>query len=201
MVKNQDFCIETMEVGTLSKTDVSLLYIKGVVDGTPYATIVPGLFFSSFQSPDEYHTKGGRLTIRLLRFGAFILSVYLPAVYVVLDKFEVDNLPKNMAKILFEGSQLLPSFWSMVILILLFTLLIDITFRIPTSTIILVSLVATTVIGETAVSAKIIHPVVLITIGITFLGHFIIANKLMTAHLISYVIYFCGWDTSSGLME
>ncbi|MGM0877821.1 MAG: spore germination protein [Bacillota bacterium] len=262
MVKTQDFCIETMEVGTLSKTDVSLLYIKGVVDqgivaevrriidnlsvqyvlearliqeeidgkfsifalnedserpdtiigslfdgkviilidGTPYATIVPGLFLSSFQSPDEYHTKGGRLNIRLLRLGAFILSVYLPAVYVVLDKFEVDNLPKNMAKILFEGSELLPSFWSMVILIFLFTLLIDITFRIPTSTIILVSLIATTVIGETAVSAKIIHPVVLITIGITFLGHFIIANKLMTAplnilrNLFLWVRYFFGFN-------
>ncbi|MEP9409750.1 spore germination protein [Peribacillus frigoritolerans] len=245
LVKTRDFCIENRELGTISKTDVSLLYIKGVVDqgivaearriidnlsvqyvmesrliqeeidgkfsifslnedserpdtiigslfdgkviilidGNPYATIVPGLFFSSFQAPDEYHTKGGRLTIRLLRLMAFIISVYLPAVYVVLDKFEVDNLPKKIAKILFEGNELLPSFWSMVILIVLFTLLIDITFRVPTSTIILVSFVATIIIGETAVSAKIIHPVDLITIGVTFLGHFVIANKLMIAPL------------------
>lgn len=243
MVKTQEFCIETMEVGKLSKTDMSLLYIKGVVDqaivaqarrivdnlsvqyvsgarliqeeidgrfsifslsedserpdtvigalfdgkvvilvdGFPYATIVPGLFLSAFQAPDEYNTKGGRLTIRLLRLLAFLITVYLPTVYVVLDKFEVHHLPEKVAKVLFEGSELLTPFWSMFILIVLFTLIIDLTFRIPTSTIVLISLVATIVIGETAISAKIIHPVVLITIGITYLCHFINGNKLMTA--------------------
>lgn len=53
-------------------------------------------------------------------------------------------------------------------------MLTDASFRIPKSAIILISLVATIVIGETAVTAKIIHPASLITIGITFLASFLI---------------------------
>lgn len=246
MVKTPDFCVENTELGHISKTEVSLLYIKGLVDkdvltevrshiekvsvsvayvlearviqeeidgkysifslcedserpdviigalfdgkvivlidGMPYATILPGLFTSVFQAPDEYNLKT-RLSLRLIRFVGFFLAVFLPCIYVTMVKFHADDLPNMVAKTLSGKGILLPPFWSMIILILIFNMLLDAIFRLPQSAIVLISLVATIAIGETAVMAKFIHPASLICVGITFLSSFLIINKGMNGSI------------------
>ncbi|MBD7965916.1 spore germination protein [Fictibacillus norfolkensis] len=172
---------------------ISSLYEGKVIifiDGNPYGIILPGLFVSSIQSPDEYYQKNGRFTIRLIRIFAFLMSIYLPAIYVVMSKFYADDLPGKISKTLFKGDELIPTFWSMLLLIILIVMLIDATFRVPQNAIILISLVATIVIGETAVSAKLIHPASLITIGITFLASFLIINKGMRAPIYTLRLLF-----------
>lgn len=62
----------------------------------------------------------------------------------------------------------------MLILMVLVVVLIDVTFRVPQSAIFLISLLATIAVGETAVTAKIIHPSNLIVIAISFLTSFLI---------------------------
>ncbi|MBM7584485.1 spore germination protein KA [Bacillus pakistanensis] len=144
-----------------------------IVDGTPFVIITPSLFIDSFQTPDDYYFKAGRFTNRFIRFFGFFLSVYLPAIYVTLEKFHQDEYSKKVVKSFFTDGELLTAFWEMVILIFLLRIFLDTTFRIPKSSIIILSLVAAVVIGETAVTAKIIHPAGLITIGITFLTSFL----------------------------
>ncbi|CAH0311663.1 Spore germination protein B1 [Peribacillus simplex] len=163
---------------------VSSLYegkVVVLVDGNPYAIILPSLFMSIFQAPDEYNQKYGRLMNRLLRFVGFLLTIYLPSIYVVLVNFYADGYPDKVTKSLLKNDELLPAFWTMLILIGLITILIDVAFRIPQSAIILISLFATIAIGETAVTAKIIHPFSLITIALTFLSGFPIISKQLGA--------------------
>lgn len=240
MVRTPSFCVESMKVGTLSDTEISILYFKKIVDqnvlaevrkridkisvnyvlesmtikeaieggsvalfamyedserpdvvisslydgkvvvlvdGNPYAIILPGLFMSMFSAPDEYNQKYGRLMNRLLRLIGFFLTIYLPSIYVLLVNFYADGYPDKVTKSLLKNDELLPAFWTMLILIGLITILIDVTFRVPQSAIILISLFATIAIGETAVTAKIIHPASLIVIAITFLSGFLIISK------------------------
>ncbi|GGB46187.1 spore germination protein [Fictibacillus barbaricus] len=243
MVKTPDLCVESKDVGKYSKTKISMLFLKNIVDqdvlgevrkiidqisvnyilesrvvteeidgkyslfnlseeserpdviisslyggkvvifvdGNPFGIILPGLFISSFEAPDEYNQKHGRFTLRLLRFIALIMSVYIPAAYVVMSKYYANDLPQKVSKTLFKGDELIPAFWTMLILIILLNMLIDATFRIPQGTIFLISLVATITIGEMAVSSKLIHPFSLICIGITFIATFLIINKGMGA--------------------
>jgi hypothetical protein len=244
IIKTPNFCVESMKIGTLSKTNVSMLYIKEVVDqnvladvryhidkisvnyvlesntikeaiegsstmifttseeserpdvvisslydgkvvvlvdGYPYGIILPGLFVSLLQAPDEYNQKYGRLMNRLLRFMAFFLSIYLPSIYVVLVNFYAGGYPDKVTKTLLKNDELLPAFWTMLILIVLTTILIDVTFRVPQSAIFLISLLATIAIGETAVTAKIIHPTSLIVIAITFLAGFLLYSKQLAS--------------------
>ncbi|WP_187441961.1 spore germination protein [Sutcliffiella horikoshii] len=245
MIKTPHFCADSLNIGNLSKTSVSILYIQGVVDqdvlaevkrridklkvnyvlegklieeamedpskvflfsmseiterpdvissslydgkvvvlvdGNPYGIILPGLFVSSLQAPDEYNQKLGRFTIRLIRLISFIMTIYIPSAYVVISKFYSDRLPKNIAETLFKGDELLSPFWSMIALFFLLTVLADAIFRIPQSAIVFVSLLATIAIGETAVSAKIIHPFSLILVAITYLTSTLLASKQMAA--------------------
>ncbi|SIR85949.1 spore germination protein KA/spore germination protein [Peribacillus simplex] len=253
MIKTPNFCVESIEIGTLSKTNVSILFLKEVVDktvlaevrnhidkisinyvlesmtikeafegrstilfpmsedserpdvvisslydgkvvvlvdGSPYGIILPSLFVSMFSAPDEYDQKYGRLMNRLLRFTCFFLSIYLPSIYVVLVKFYADGYPDKVTKTLLTNDELVPAFWTMIILIVLTTILIDVTFRVPQSAIILISLLATIAIGETAVTAKIIHPASLIAIAITFLLGLVIYNKQSAAVISTLRILF-----------
>ncbi len=245
MIKTSNLCIDSINMGRISKTAISILYIQGVVDqdvlaevrrridnlkvnyvleaklieeamenptkdflftmsenterpdvitsslydgkvvvlvdGNPYGIILPGLFVSALQAPDEYNQKLGRFSIRLIRLISFIMTIYIPSAYVIVSKFYSDQLPSNVADTLFKGDELLSPFWSMIVLFFLLTVLADAIFRIPQSAIIFVSLLATIAIGETAVSAKIIHPFSLILVAITYLTSLLLASKQMAA--------------------
>lgn len=148
-----------------------------IVDGYPFAIIAPALFIDFIQAPDDYHISMGRFTSRTIRFIAFLLGVYLPAVYIALANFHKDDLPNKISKAIISNDELLPTFWEIAILLFLVRILVDVSFRLPQSAVILVSLIGTIVIGETAVTAKLIHPVSLIVIGITALSSFLGANR------------------------
>jgi spore germination protein KA len=243
-IKTPNFCVETLEFGTISKTAVSLLFIEGIVDrgilievrkrlkslkikyvlsskvvedvlegkpktifnlaratgridgvtsslyegrvaiivdGYPYAIIAPTLFMDFFQAPDEYHVKMGRFTNRILRMICFILSVYLPGVYIAIAHFHKEDLPNKMSKALITKDELLPTFWEVAVLLFFIRVLLDASFRIPKSAVILLSLIGTIVVGETAVSAKLIHPVSLIVVGITTISSLLLANRGLLA--------------------
>ncbi|ART76908.1 spore gernimation protein GerA [Sutcliffiella horikoshii] len=239
-IKTLDFCVDTIELGSISPTSVSILYIEGIVDkgilkkvkkrinslrikyvlservvedvlegkprsifprirhseridgvvsslfegrvavivdGYPFAIIAPALFVEFLQAPDEYHIPLGRFTSRTMRLFAFLMGVYLPAVYIALANFHKDDLPKKISEAIISKDELLPTFWEIIILIFLIRILVDVSFRLPQTAVILVSLIGTIVIGETAVTAKLIHPVSLIVIGITTLSSFLGANR------------------------
>ncbi|MCV9888011.1 spore germination protein [Metabacillus halosaccharovorans] len=148
-----------------------------IVDGIPHAIVAPTLFMEMFQSPDEYHIKMGWFTNRLIRMIAFILAVYLPGVYVAIANFHKKDLPNNLSKALITKDELMPTFWEMLFLLFFIRILFDSSFRIPKSAVILLSLIGTIVVGETAVTAKLIHPVSLIIVGITAICSYLLANR------------------------
>lgn len=154
-----------------------------MVDGNPQAVIFPSLFLDFLQAPDEYFSNYGRFSIRLIRLFSFFTTIFLPSIYVALDKYGIENLPKKVYESLVSKNELLPTFWEEMVLLVLFRIVIDSTFRIPKNAVTLVALIGSIVIGETAVFAKLIHPVGLIVIGLTFITGILFGNKGLTASL------------------
>ncbi|WOD61346.1 spore germination protein [Niallia taxi] len=240
-IKTPDFCVEQLEIGTKSKTAISILYLNDIVDneillevktrintltnlkflpnsrivedviegkpstifplarvseridslssalyegrvvviidGFPHAIIAPSLFVEFIQAPDEYHLKFGRFSIRFLRFVGFLAGIFLPGIYVAIANFHKDDLPQKITKLVISDVELMPTFWEMLILLIIIRMLIDASFRLPKSAVLLVSLIGTIVIGQTAVTAKLIHPVSLIIVGITTLSSFLVLYR------------------------
>lgn len=163
---------------------VSSLYegrVAIIVDGFPHAIIAPTLFMDLLQAPDEYHIKTGRFTNRIIRMICFFLAVYLPGVYIAIENFHKEDLPNKISKALLSKNELLPTFWEIALLLFIIRILLDASYRIPKSSVILLSLIGTIVIGETAVTAKLIHPVSLIIVGITTISSFLLANRGLLA--------------------
>lgn len=167
-----------------------------MVNGNPQVMIFPALFLDFLQAPDEYFSNYGRFSIRLIRLLSFLITVLLPGIYVALDKYGIDQLPKKVYESLVSKNELLPTFWEEIVLLILFRIVIDSTFRIPRNSVTLVALIGSIVIGETAVFAKLIHPVGLIVIGLTFITGILFGNKGLTATLntlryIFLIVAFC----------
>ena len=56
-----------------------------LIDGTPFALVVPSLFAESFQTMDDYSQKPYYTAfIRWIRYISFFLSVAFPGLYVAL---------------------------------------------------------------------------------------------------------------------
>ncbi|WP_279620597.1 spore germination protein [Priestia megaterium] len=146
-----------------------------LIDGSPYAIISPTLFVDFFQSPDDFHLKTGRFVNRLIRYFGFMLSILIPGIYVGLEKFHSRDYSKKIQEDVFNHGEILPTFWEIFVLLILFRILIDIGSRAPKGTVIIITLLATIVIGEMSVSAKLVHPASLVATGLsTFLSTLVI---------------------------
>lgn len=166
-----------------------------VVDGTPQVIIAPSLFVEYLQSPDDYYLKYGRFLNRFIRFFAFLSSIFLPGIYLALEKVAKAKFPNKLYEALITKDELLPTIWEILILNILLRVFFDAVLRIPKSTVLIISLLGSILLGETAVSAKLIHPISLIIIGISFISSALLANKGLGSAIdpLRFIFIFLGY--------
>lgn len=68
-----------------------------LVSGTPYALIAPAVFIDFLSSPEDYNQKHQYANlIKLVRIFAFIVSVFLPGMYIAILHFHQELLPTDL---------------------------------------------------------------------------------------------------------
>ncbi|MFF2876372.1 spore germination protein [Gottfriedia sp. NPDC057991] len=169
-------------VFTCERADVSVSALfEGrvviLINGVPYALIVPTLFLHYFHQPDEYNTKSGRFSKRLLRFVCWFVSIFSLGFYITLVRFHPHWIRHPFDdKLLTQSDTLFPILLEIMFLLFLFELLTEASLRIPKATIILLSLIGAIVVGQTSVETKLIHPLTLVVVGINYLTSINIAS-------------------------
>jgi len=68
-----------------------------LVDGTPFVLTVPMLFIEGFHAAEDFYSRP-YLTgfIRIVRFGAYLVSILTPALYVALTTFHQELIPTDL---------------------------------------------------------------------------------------------------------
>jgi len=150
-----------------------------MLDGTPYALIAPSVFASVLQSPEDYYERWtiGSL-LRVLRYiGAFI-SVILPSLYIALISMQPDMLPTKLALSIAgtrEGVPFPPVIEAFMMIITM-ELLQEAGARLPQTIGQTVGIVGGLVIGEAAVQAGIVSPIMVIVVALTAISNFTIPS-------------------------
>lgn len=130
-----------------------------LVSGSPNAMVVPSFFAEHFESLDDY-ASGAVFSgmIRLLRYLAFLLSVFGPGLYVMAVSFAPEVIPVQLLAKLAQAERTtpLPPMLEMLAVTLLLEIVREAGLRAPKSISHTVSLVGALIIGETAVSAGIV---------------------------------------------
>ena len=150
-----------------------------LVNGSPFALILPYFFGEHFQSLDDYAQKAYFASfVRALKYLAFWLAVLLPGMYVCVANHMPELFPRQLLfKITAaESATPWPLFLEMVLVILLLEIVREAGLRLPKPMGHSVSLVSALIIGDAAVGANIISTPVVIVAALTSLAMFVLPS-------------------------
>lgn len=141
-----------------------------IVDNSPFALIMPVFLNDYFISEDDKDSKylNGTLT-RILRYTAFFITLLTPALYIAVTTFNQEMIPLDiLVNFASQRSTVpIPVFFEALLMILAFDILRETDFRIPNVSNSALSVVGALILGEAAVSAGIVSPIMIIVEAIT----------------------------------
>jgi len=154
-----------------------------LVDNSPFAIIVPTTLANLFQSPDDYYQRWmhGSM-IRFIRMLSIIISLTAPALYVAITSFHADIIPTRLAYSIAASREGVPfpAFIEALIMELFLALLMEAVVRLPRPIGATIGIVGGLVIGQSAVSAGIVSPLMIIIVAITAITTFVTPNYEVT---------------------
>ncbi len=141
-----------------------------IVDGTPFALVVPRLLVENFQTLDDYINRPYYATfMRMVRFLAFLIGVFLPGVFVSIGLFHQEMIPDDMLYniVLMESNTLFTLTVEALVIHFIYETVREAGLRMPKSIGHAVSIVGALVIGDAAVTAGLIGAPMLIIVALT----------------------------------
>ncbi|WP_017754220.1 spore germination protein [Calidifontibacillus oryziterrae] len=242
-IRDPLFRIDTMKIGTKSKTDINIAYLKGTVkenlvnevkkrlkeikidailesgyieeliedsplspfptiqsterpdkvagailegrvaifvDNTPFVLIVPTYFWEYLQASDDYYSRFYTGTFyRIIRYLAFVISLILPSMYVMLVSFHQEMIPTPLALTIASGREIIPYpvLLEALIMEVAFELMREAGLRMPKPIGQAVSIVGSLIIGQAAVQAGLVSPFMVIIVALTGIASFAIPSN------------------------
>ena len=163
-----------------------------VVDNSPFVIVVPTTLNSFYQASEDYYQRWQIMSFtRILRYIVSFLSFALPGVYLAILNFHPAMLPTSLAVSLAASRQgiALPSVLEIIIMETAFELLREAGIRLPGPVGHAIGVVGGIVIGQAAVDAKLISPMIVIIVAITAIATFAIPDYGLTAayRLLRYI--------------
>ncbi len=151
-----------------------------VVAGDPFALVVPITFFTLIHSPEDNYMRWpyGNL-MRAIRFIGLLLVVYLPGLYVAIVSYHPELIPAPLAMAIAASREPIPfPLWVEITLMFLgFELIREAGIRIPSPIGPTIGIVGALLIGEAAVAASIVSPILVILVAFTAVASFTIPNQ------------------------
>ena len=173
-----------------------------LVDGLPQGYLLPvdlGLLMTSPE--DEGVDYVSAAFIRVLRYGALLLSLLLPGVYIALTSFHQQMIPLPLLKAIIESKQSVPFSTAVEVLSLLlaFELLQEAGVHLPQSVGQSVSIIGGIVVGTAAVEASLVSPAALIAVSLAGICGFALPSRDFAQALRLFRFAFAGLGAFAGL--
>lgn len=177
-----------------------------LLDGTPYVTTYPTVFFEFFQTWEDYLQRSLLASfIRILRIIAVFIVITFPAIYITLIKFNAEMIPVEFIEALItsrRGIALTP-FMSLLAMQITIEFLREGGLRLPGKIGQTLSVVGGIIIGDAALRAKFVSSATLLVAGITTIASLVISNYQMSLsiRLLAYpMLILANWIGMLGIV-
>ncbi|MFR5874941.1 MAG: spore germination protein [Eubacterium sp.] len=148
-----------------------------MVEGTPFAMYTPYLFSDNFSSLDDYDNPPFYSSfMRGLKYFSFILSLFLPGLYVAVGTFHQEVIPTTLLYVVAtsEATTPFPLMLEAIMIHILYEIMREAGLRLPKTIGHAVSIIGAIVIGEATVSAGIIGAPMLVVVAVTAIASYVV---------------------------
>jgi hypothetical protein len=150
-----------------------------LMSNSPSCLILPATFWSMFHSPEDHYlrTPYGNF-IRILRFLALFVAVFTSPLYIAITNFHVGMIPPDLLMAIAGTREKVPfpSIVEVLMMEIAFELIREAGLRVPSPIGPTIGIVGALILGQAAVQANIISPIVIIVIALSGLSSFIIPD-------------------------
>jgi len=158
-----------------------------IVDGNPSAIIGPVNLFLLLKSPEDASFPFLPVNVgRMLRFLGLMITVFLPGFYIALTSFHMDQIPFPLVATISVGRMGLPmeSGVEMFLIMLLMELFREAGVRLPSAIGQTLTVVGGLIIGDSAIRAGMVSPLMIVIIAVTVVAGATIVNQVMTSSVL-----------------
>lgn len=151
-----------------------------LVDNSPVALLLPADVNSFLKTTDDYYNRFYMATFaRLIRYAAAFFALTLPGLYLAITNFHTQILPTPLLLSFWESRMGVPfpSALEVLLMELSFELLREAGVRLPGTMGNTIGIVGGLIIGQAAVEANLVSPIVVIVVAFTALCSFAIPNE------------------------
>lgn len=176
------------------KSSMALLEGKVViiVDMSPYALILPSFFIDFFHTTDDYYQKSFNTTfIRIIRLLAFFIAIFTPALYISVTTRNYNLIPLDLLLVLKAGRTFVPfpAYIEALFMIVCFEILKESDLRMSYTSGSSISILGGLILGDAAVSAGIVSPIMIIVIAISSIAGLIFSSVELENAIRMYKIF------------
>lgn len=157
-------------------------HIVLLMENSPSCLVLPATFWTMFHSPEDHYLRVpyGNF-IRLLRLFALFVSVFTSAFYIAITNYHVGMIPPDLLMAIAGTRERVPfpSVIEVLLMELAFELIREAGLRVPSPIGPTIGIVGALILGQAAVQANIISPIIIIVIALSGLSSFIIIDISM----------------------
>jgi len=150
-----------------------------IVHGSPFAIVVPVTFFNLIHSPEDYYLRYPYATfLRLIRILGILFTLLLPSFYLAVTNYYHEMLPTDLLLAIASAKEKVPfpTVISIFIMEIAFELIREAGIRIPGPIGPTLSIVGALILGQAAVAANLVSPILIIVVALTAIGSFAIPD-------------------------
>ena len=157
-----------------------------IIEGSPFALLMPITLGDSLKSIEDYNQRWlVSSLLRLLRLLSFYMTIFLPALYVALVSYHPELIPSQLLFTIAASREGVPfpSLIEAVVIVIFYEILLEAGTRLPRRIGQTIGIVGGIVIGEIAVQAGIVTPLMVIVISLTAISAFTLPNYSLSIGL------------------
>jgi spore germination protein KA len=154
-------------------------HVGVVMANSPYSLAIPVTFTIFLHAAEDYYLRWpfGNF-LRFIRASSIFIALLLPAVYIAVVNYHQEMIPTDLLLAITASRESVP-FPSIVEILFMefsFELIREAGIRIPSVIGPTIGIVGALILGQAAVAASIVSPILIIVIAITALGSFVVPN-------------------------
>ena len=174
-----------------------------MIENSPYALVIPTLFSDLFHASEDYYQSHLNVTFtRIIRYIAFFIAILIPAFYIAITTYNHETIPVTLlANFSAQRDGVpFPAIIEALGLTLVFEILRESDIRMPHLSGTAISILGAIVLGDAAVSAGIVSPIMVIVVSLSAIASLMFSNVGMVNAIRFWRIVFMLFATTGGMI-